>query len=240
MSIGKEGAKASLSTFKDDPFWSQDIFVLFKKDRLIEFVPTIDMTRKERLNAIARFFAYTGLILFSYLGKSWTLYLPLIGLVFTLFLFKTIPEPDPVSKDAPTGHPDSTSPNPFIPENQPECIPPTLNNPFMNILQNEYIDNPTRPAACGPYEEVKDAIETNFNYNLYKDIGESLWDRNNSQRQFFTMPYTTIPNKQGEFANWLYRLSGPTCKSGGSQESCLKYEDLRSNRPVIGDSEYLV
>jgi hypothetical protein len=43
------------------------------------------------------------------------------------------------------------------------------------------------------------------------------------------MPNTVIPNKQDEFAKWLY-LQPKTCKE--DQEQCLRYEDVRSKRPI--------
>lgn len=221
---------------RNDPFWSEQPSVLANRDRVIEFVPTSDMTWNERLNALTRFGIYTGLLLMMYLGKSWPGYIALAALGFTLLIWRYSPKTVRPHRNNPTEHPTTESPNPFIPPNQPECIAPTRNNPFMNVLQNEYIDNPTRPPAC-PVEEVKDQIEDHFNYNLYKDVGEAIWDRNNSQREWFTMPYTTIPNDQGSFANWLYK-TGPVCKQ--SQEACLRFEDLRANRPIIGDNEYLV
>jgi hypothetical protein len=220
---------------RNDPFWSEDPKILVSKKRLVEFVPTSDMTWKERLNSLTRLFLYAGLLLMMYLGKAWPVYISLSGAMLTLFLFRFGPKPKQPHRNVPTGHPTSDSPNPYIPEDQPECIPPTRNNPFMNVLQNEYVDNPTRPPACD-YEEVKDDVEKHWNYNLYRDVGEALWDRNNSQRQWFTMPWTTIPNDQGAFANWLYR-TGPVCKT--DQTACLRYEDLRANRQVVGDSEYL-
>ena len=220
---------------RNDPFWTENPKILMNRKRIIEFVPTSDMTWKERLNALTRLFLYAGLLLMMYLGKAWPVYLSLAGVMTTLFLFRFGPRPKIPHRNAPTGHPTTDSPNPYVPPDQPECIPPTRNNPFMNVLQNEYIDNPTRPPACD-YEEVKDEVERNWNYNLYRDVGEALWDRNNSQRQWFTMPSTTIPNDQGGFANWLYR-TGPVCKT--DQTACLRYEDLRANRQVVGDSEYL-
>lgn len=222
--------------FEDDMFWTNDPSVLIKKDRLIEFVPTKDMSKDERLNALGRMSVYIGIVLMLYLAKAWPLYIPIVGLAFTVFLNKTQPKPKDPPKYPTNETPGIDDPNPFIPSEQPECIPPTLNNPFMNVLQNEYIDNPTRPAAC-EYEDVRDELESNFHYNLYQDLGDNIWQKNNSQRQFFTMPYTTIPNNQGDFARWLYKI-GPTCKEDGS--ACLVYEDLRANRSVVGDSEYLV
>jgi len=38
-----------------------------------------------------------------------------------------------------------------------------------------------------------------------------LYGKSNSQRQYYQMPSTTIPNEQTSFAKWLY-ATGPTCK----------------------------
>jgi hypothetical protein len=220
----------------DDPFWSEMPSVLVNKDRLIEFIPAATMTWKERLNALTRLGFYISIVLMMYLGKSWPLYIALSGLIFTLVLFRYGPQPRPIHT-APIEqdeHPTFRSPNPFIPEDQPICTPPTRDNPFMNVLQNEYIDNPTRPPAC-EYEEVKDQVEKDWAYNLYQDVGDAVFNRSNSQRQWYTNPSTTIPNDQGGFAAWLY-LTGPTCKSGGD---CYRYEDLRANRPTFGNFENL-
>ena len=221
---------------RDDAFWSEEPKILFNRSRLIEFVPTSDMTWKERLNALTRLFVYSSILLMMFLGRSWPLYLALGGMMLTLFLFRFGPKPAPVYRDAPDGIATIDSPNPYIPPNQPSCIPSTRNNPFGNVMQNEYVDNPTRPPACD-YEENKEEVEKNWSYNLYKDIDDAVWERNNSQRQWHTMPWTTIPNDQASFANWLYR-TGPPCKV--DQTACLRYSDLRASRGVVGDSEYLM
>jgi hypothetical protein len=38
------------------------------------------------------------------------------------------------------------------------------------------------------------------------------------------MPSTSVPNDQGSFADWLYRIPGKTCKEGG-REACLPGTD---------------
>ena len=222
------------TTLEKDKFWSENFGVLFEKRRLVEFVPTADMTQEEKLNALTRLALYVGLVLFVYNRSIWTLYIPILGMIFILFLFKmsrkqrgdvvdtTPDDPTKALKD------DSTIIKP------PLCTPPTRNNPFMNVLMNEWADNPTRPPAC-EYPGVEQEVNDHFNYDLYKDI-DDLFEKNNGQRQFFTMPYTTIPNDQGSFARWLYEVPS-TCKE--DQENCLRYEDLRYNRPTFGDSEYL-
>lgn len=219
--------------YVNDSFWTEDPSILIRKDRLIEFVPTYDMSRDERLNALARLSVYIGVLLMIYLGKGWPMYIPFIGFAFTIFLYSTQPQPKKYPKYAPDETPRLDDPNPFIPSEQPLCTAPSRNNPFMNVLNNEYVDNPTRPAAC-EYADVKDDVEKGFHYNLYQDLGDNIWDRNNSQRQYYTMPWTTIPNDQGGFARWLFRV-GPVCKQ--NQESCSINVDLRANRSVVGDYE---
>ena len=87
---------------------------------------------------------------------------------------------------------------------------PTTNNPFMNI--NLITDKRDKPKAVDYYDnkEIKKDVTNRFNFNLYRDVSD-LYNKNNSQREYYTMPSTTIPNEQTSFAKWCYR-SPPTCK----------------------------
>ena len=100
----------------------------------------------------------------------------------------------------------------FIPE-QP-VVEPTGNNPFMNVQPQDYIDNPQRriPENISSNASIQHDMETLFNIGLHKESID-VFKRNNSQRQYYTTPNTTIPNKQKELAEWLYG-SPPTCKEG--------------------------
>ena len=89
------------------------------------------------------------------------------------------------------------------------CQQPNINNPFMNILPT---DNRDRLSACTYDKKTKDEINDAFNTNLYLDLND-IYGKNNSQRQFYTMPSTTIPNKQDSFAKWLYNTPS-ICKEG--------------------------
>lgn len=103
------------------------------------------------------------------------------------------------------------------------CRRPTKENPFMNPDIFDYA-NGDPPAGCNASDDaIKEEIVVNFNDNLYRDVTD-LWEKKNSQRQFYTVPATTIPNNQKEFAEWLYKVPG-TCKV--DQERCLRYEDVR-------------
>lgn len=234
--------------FLKDPFWTENPQVLLQHNRLIEFVPTKDMTRKEQLNALARFFVYLGFVFILYTGDTWGIYVSIFGMAFTLFLFKTgkvfrgkTPE-QVADQDVEIQHKKKVFTTDIDQQrgekNIQGCTAPTRNNPFMNILTTEQMDNPVRPPACS-YQSVKDDIDNNFYYNLYQDVGDAVFNKNNSQRQFFTMPYTTIPNDQTSFANWLYGIpAGSVCKE--DQSNCYRNHDLRANRPIVGDSEYIV
>ena len=73
---------------------------------------------------------------------------------------------------------------------------------------------------------------TNFNKNLYRDLTD-VYGKNNSQRQFYTTPITTVPNDQNSFANWLYR-SEKTCKEGdGNRCSANNYGSLNNERMIV-------
>jgi hypothetical protein len=222
------------TSVEKDLFWTHNIGVLFDTKRLVEFVPTYDMSQEEKLNALTRLFVYTGVLLLTYTRRMWTLYIPILGMFFVIFLYRMSRQERGEISTAPPKDPTKGLKDDTKIIRPPYCTPPTRNNPFMNVLMNEWADNPTRPGAC-EYPEVSQETEDHFNYDLYKDI-DDLYEKNNGQRQFFTMPYTTIPNDQGSFARWLYSVP-ETCKE--NQESCLRYEDLRSNRPTFGDSEYL-
>jgi hypothetical protein len=218
------------TTVEKDLFWSHNLNVLFDKKRLIEFIPTSDMTQEEKLNALTRLSVYAGIILFVYSQQMWTLYVPILGMFFVLFLYKMSRK----QRNDPKYDPTHALKDDTMLIKPPFCTPPTRNNPFMNVLMNEWGDNPTRPPAC-EYPGTEQETNDHFNYDLYKDI-DDLWEKNNGQRQFFTMPYTTIPNDQNSFARWLYEVPS-TCKE--EQSNCMRYEDVRANRPTFGDSEYL-
>jgi len=121
-----------------------------------------------------------------------------------------------------------------------KCVKPTVDNPFMNVTMKDYMnfnekgDVVDRLPACDPGNpEIKRMIDDSFNNNLYKDVSD-VFGKMSSQRNYFTMPWTTIPNKQDEFARWLY-LSPKTCKE--DQDNCLKYEDIRSKRFIMPNPE---
>jgi hypothetical protein len=101
---------------------------------------------------------------------------------------------------------------------------PTAKNPFMNVLIDEIRYNPTRPLAASVMDSsVKVTLEEFFRTDFYSDPTD-VFGKTQSQRQFVTMPSTSIPNDVGSYQNWLYKIPGKTCKEGG-REACLPGTD---------------
>jgi len=113
---------------------------------------------------------------------------------------------------------------PYAGEALPERTLPTSRNPFMNVLLAEMKYNPSRPEAAPVNQpSVKQTIDDYFRVQWFSDPTD-VFGKNQSQRQFVTQPSTTVPNDQGSFADWLYRIPGKTCKEGG-RAACLSGSD---------------
>jgi hypothetical protein len=101
---------------------------------------------------------------------------------------------------------------------------PTARNPFMNVLVDEFKYNPTRPMAASVTDpSVKVALDDFFRTEFTADPTD-VFGRSQSQRQFVSVPSTSIPNDQGSYQDWLYKIPGKTCKEGG-REACLPGTD---------------
>lgn len=106
----------------------------------------------------------------------------------------------------------------------PDHTPPTSRNPFMNILLDEYKYHPNRPpAAPVSHPDVEQVMDDYFRIQWHSDPTD-VYGKKQSQRQFITQPSTSIPNDQGSFADWLYKIPGKTCKEGG-RRACLSMTD---------------
>jgi hypothetical protein len=115
-----------------------------------------------------------------------------------------------------------------VPINKPRALTdttyPTDRNPFMNVLLDEIKYNPTRPPAADIGEKnVKITLDDFFRVEFTSDPTD-VFGRSQSQRQFITMPSTTVPNDQASYQDWLYKIPGKTCKEGG-REACLPGTD---------------
>jgi len=96
---------------------------------------------------------------------------------------------------------------------------PSPANPFMNVLLDEISYNPTRPAADFASDPNNQAVLDDFFRVQWTSDPTDVFGKSQSQREFYTMPSTSIPNDQESFQNWLYLIPGKTCKEGG-RDAC--------------------
>jgi hypothetical protein len=171
-------------------------------DDWLEFFPTNNLSRYEKINAIARFSIYYAILIFVFKQDSKWFSISVVLLMISYYLgyYEDFEE---VKKDN-------------------DCVKPTQKNPFMNFTLDDYINNPNRKEACS-YEKSKDDIRNEFRKDIVQDPND-LWGQNISDRQFFTMPWTTIVNDQTGLGNWLYGKAGE-CKNLGL--NCDKNRDNR-------------
>ena len=94
----------------------------------------------------------------------------------------------------------------------------------MNVLVDEIKYNPSRAPAVSVLDpSVSVNLEDFFKTQFVNDPTD-VFGRSQSQRQFYTTPSTTVPNDQGSYQDWLYKIPGKTCKEGG-REACLSGSD---------------
>ena len=213
-----------------DNFWSNDFTILFDKNKLSHFYPTNNMSLSEILNSLVRASVYLSVCLFVY-KRNTNVFFIVIGTMVLTYLIYTYRPADSNNKNinsnntatsvGSVGSVGSVEQFNNYEDNMLKprvCVTPTVDNPFMNVALSDYTNMPNRDVCDDILDNphIKKQIEKNFNYGLYQDVGD-VWGRNNGQRQFYTMPNTSIPNKQKEFALWLYNR-GPTCKEGNGYQ----------------------
>ena len=227
---------------EDDPFWYDEPSILYKRGRMIEFFPAKSMTHDEKLNALLRFSIYTAILVFLNV-KSYTVFsLPLMACLITYSLHrikkqKGISPVDTLSDDNEAAmkqikEDDSRAKDErnVVDANGQVCQKPTKNNPYMNVLLTDYVDNPDRAPACDiESEEVREAINDNWVKNVYSDV-DKIFRRNTLDRNWVVNPSTTIPNDRDTFARWVYG-GQPSCKSDAEQ---CEPHSVYAGRSTIG------
>jgi len=206
--------KSKINKFNEigDKFWYDDPNILFNFDRIKDFFPHSTMSLEEQLNAYTRLAFYISIIMYFYSGNYYYLFIFIITIIFTFLIYKNNFEKQNINNYI------EKFGNDYYPV---KYIFPSKNNPFMNISMEDYTENPNRQVITkNPLfynnKNILNKINNKFNINLYKDL-DDIFDKNNSQRQFYTTPITTIPNDQGKFANWLYNKN-KTCKEGNGYQ----------------------
>jgi hypothetical protein len=101
--------------------------------------------------------------------------------------------------------------------NNKVCTRVTVENPFMNPSIADLTFNPEKPGACDiTHATVHKNIDDKFNATVFQDVND-IFNNKASQRQFYTLPSTTIPNNREGLLDWLYNR-GSSCKQGNGDQ----------------------
>lgn len=189
-----------------EKIWYQDLPGLFTAENYYVILPLQSLTFEERLNSLVRFFIYFGVILMLVRGSTIHLFWGIIALLVTAIVYKyyrsTGERVQGYLEEKNIDVIDSTV-----------CKRTTVENPFMNPSVDEYGTSINYKNACPiDNDKVYDKMNDNFHERLFQDCSD-IYDKMSSQRQFYTVPNTSIPNDQDGFAKWVYG-SPPTCKEG--------------------------
>ena len=223
----------------DVKIWYEDPAGLINENYIFEFFPSKYQNLEEKINAIVRLFLYISIILSLYHKDFKYLYIIIFVLILTFLIYSNYkvesmnPEYMLVNDEQ---EPIVTSqPQPVLDDDN-KCTAPTKDNPFMNVTMADYMNYDSngvlvdKPEACSVLDKnISEKATEYFNNNLYRDVTD-VYGRVGMERNFYTNPSTTIPNKQDEFAKWLY-LSPPTCKE--DKGNCYKYDDVRAKSFVF-------
>ena len=84
----------------------------------------------------------------------------------------------------------------------------------MNLSLKDMNEFPTRPKACNlSRSDVSAEAQKYFDEGLPRQL-DDVFRKNASDRQFFTMPSTTLPNDIDNFKSFVYKIP-PTLKQAG-------------------------
>ena len=234
-------------------YWFQDHNELLDIDKYTIIIPTTKMSYIENVNSLVRLSIVVGLLLSFVLLNINFLLIPLLAFIITYLVYKyrvekykqlleneklsVVKQNNFKNIKAPETEYASTLLDDDVLDEYKEyldistCTPPTSNNVYMNPLP---FDDRKRYKACKYNKHTKSQIEA-LHDQIPTDTG-NVFKKYNSNLVFHTIPNTTYPNEQNEFAQWVYGTPA-SCKEGNG-EQCYNnmYHGLHSK--LGGHSNY--
>jgi hypothetical protein len=179
-----------------------DLNDIFRPDQLLNFWPSGAQSAKERTASTARFVIYSAVIVF--LINRDVRVLALAGLVLAILYYMSTTNMIQDGKVR-VAFGDGRAAGPL----RDNVTMPSLENPMGNVLMTDYVDQPDRPAAAW-YPSVRQEVQ-----NEWSKI-HPFERKRDAERNFYTMPSTTIPNDQTGFAQACHgKPFSPFCKDQG-------------------------
>ena len=220
-----------------DKFWLDDPLIIFKKERISEFWPDKQFSASRKLNAITRviiLFTILGYFISKKIKILVTGGIALIFIVFIYFIQVKKEQDEQEMKDIMKEGFESKTPK-FDKIMEKNFTTPTKKNPLMNVLLPELNANPERSEAAPSYNtnirrEINEKAKSNLeDEKLYKNLGDNL-NHQNMMRNFHSMPNTSVPNNQKDFAMFCY----------GSMKACRNGDDVSCSKNLrrLGNAMY--
>lgn len=186
--------------------WYKYPQLLFTYENIGIFFPSSEMSFDDQLNSIMRFTIYFVVSLVLLTRKIGYIYILIFVSILTIIVHKSSDFENKSKAEL------FNKMNIDESKDQKHYYKSSPNNPFMNISHTDYTKFPNRPAA-GKWNDnnVRRNVLHNFDKGLIRSDND-IFHKGSSDRQYYTMPSTTIPNKQEDFAKWLYHNPNKTKK----------------------------
>jgi hypothetical protein len=224
------------------PFWSENPNVLFHPQYMMEFFPVQSMSLSQSLNAISRTVIVISLVAF-FLTKNIN-YIFVLGItLYSIYFYYVSQNVEAKKEGFNTPGLEVINDMSF---NKGRSLENTFDdstpsNPFSNVLVPDYQYNTSKKPAPPSYTSdmnktiLSQAKQTVKELNpdqpdiadkLFKDLGEQL-EFEQSMRNFYSTPNTTIPNDQAAFAEFCY--GGMISCKEGNLFACARNLDRYTN-----------
>ena len=187
----------------------------------LQFWPTKSDTPEVNCNAITVLIIYLSILLLMFFQTFLPIYAGLVGVAIVAIIYYM-----KYYKEDMSDMPITTNRAAEAFGNQlPQQLPlrnPTINNPMMNVPIHDYDEKQkyrdyqhyAKDQSRPEVRHLRKEIEGNFENRLFQNPSGALWERINSQRQFYSTPVGSVPNNQSAFAQNLYGHPEGVCKSG--------------------------
>lgn len=196
-------------------FWLDNLNELFKPI----LYPNINMSLDEKMNAIVRLILFIGIIATLVFNDSKYILFIFIIMIISILVYNYQYEKNiKMEKFLDTNDLDIV--------NNELCIKPTKDNPFMNP---NLIDRKKVYKSCSiENDKIMNSINLNFEENVFRET-DDIYNKSSLDRNFYTMPSTSIPNEREKYTEWLYER-GASCKENNG-EQCYNnlYNNIKNN-----------
>ena len=158
-------------------FWLDNPNVLLNKNQITEIWPQDNFSLDRKLNAITRLILILAILGFLFTKSSYIIVSATVSIIVLVMIHKSKSN----KKEGMENLEIKINKDEFEELLNEEFTMPTKKNPFMNVLMNEYSDNPKRKPAAPVYNEevLDDAIKkSRKDEKLYKNLGDNLTFQN--------------------------------------------------------------